>query len=99
VSKSTSGTGTHRARPVFATPLEMRPALPRLVDVAPGERLQLADAHPRRVEHERRQAVGSGEEADDGLNVRGYWRLDFAPLLARQLHGQPIACRVRLNPR
>jgi hypothetical protein len=47
VSKSTSGTGTHRARPVFATPLEMRPALPRLVDVAPGERLQLADAHPR----------------------------------------------------
>jgi hypothetical protein len=50
----------------------MRPALPRLVDVAPGERLQLADAHPRRVEHERRQAVASGEEADDGLNVRGY---------------------------
>ena len=35
------------------------PAPPRLVDVAPGERLELADPHSGRVEHEQR-AAGSG---------------------------------------
>src|SRR5215207_9107017 len=43
--KSSEGTATQRVRPVFATIPETRHR-PRLADVAPGKRLELADSHP-----------------------------------------------------
>jgi hypothetical protein len=75
------------------------PAPARLVHVAPGEPLELPDAHPGRIEHERRQAVAGGEETDDRLDVLAGGRRDVAALLARELHDQLVAGRVRLDRR
>jgi hypothetical protein len=74
------------------------PALPRLVDVTPSKRLKLTDAHPGRVEHERREAVAGGEEADDGLDMCSGRRLELAPFIARHLDEQLVAGGIRLNP-
>jgi hypothetical protein len=94
-SKSTSGTGTHLARPVFATAPETRQTLPRFVDVAPRQPLKFADPHSGRVEHECRQAVLLRQQTRNGLDVRGGRRVQLAPFLARHLHRQLVSRRVR----
>ena len=81
------GGGVDPARPAGLARRDP-PAAPRLVDVAPGQRLELADAHPGRVEHEQRQPVAPRQQPDDGLDVLGSRRLDVPPLLARQLDRQ-----------
>jgi AAA domain/Helix-turn-helix domain len=60
------------------------PAPARLVDVAPAQPLELADAHPGRVEQEQRQTVGRCGQPVDALDVGGGRRLDLGALLARQ---------------
>ena len=54
---------TQRVRPVFATIPETRHR-PRLVDVAPGKRLELADSHPRRIEAAGPAGGGGWEDKD-----------------------------------
>src|SRR5438132_7635747 len=54
-----------------------------LVNIAPGERLKLADAHPRRVEHEHRKAKSERHRPTCGENVRRRRRIDLLALLAR----------------
>jgi hypothetical protein len=74
------------------------PAAARLVDVSPEQRLQLPDAHAGGVEDEHGQPVAARKQPNHSLHVLGARRLDVPPLLARELDGQPIARRIRLNP-
>src|SRR5215218_1293622 len=74
------------------------PAATWLVDVTPRQALELRDAHARRVEHERRQAVGTRQQTHNRLYMLGCWRFDLATLLAGQLDGLPVAGRIRLKP-
>lgn len=72
------------------------PANARFVDVAPGQLLELSDAHSGRIKNEQREPVTRGEEAVDGEHVRGGRRIDLSTVLPRQLDGS-IANRVRLD--
>jgi hypothetical protein len=72
------------------------PAPALLVHVRPGEGLQLADSHPRPVEHKERQAVEAGEEPVDGDHVLGARRHGLSLLLAGELDPR-VPSRVRLD--
>lgn len=60
------------------------PASAGLVDVALGQPLELADAHPGRVEHERRQAVAGREQPRRRLDA-----LDRCELERDQVRAEP----------
>lgn len=71
------------------------PAAPLLVDVAPGELLELAEPHRCRVQDEQRQPVTRRQRSMHGLDVLRSRRLGFLTLLARQPHTELVAGWVR----
>jgi hypothetical protein len=67
-----------------------------LIYVAPCERLELANAHAGRVEHEQRQPIETRQQRVHSEHVGGgRWR-ELSLLFAGELHAS-IAGRVRLN--
>ncbi len=74
------------------------PAATALVDVSPGELLELAHAHPRRVEDEERQPVLRRQEPMNREHVLRCRRIDLRSQLVRQLH-RLVADRVRDDSR
>ncbi len=75
------------------------PAATGLVDVAPGERLELADAHAGGVEDQYREAIPLRQEANDRLDVLRRRRLDVPSFLAGELDRQAIAGGIGLDTR
>lgn len=75
------------------------PASTGLVDVAPGERLELANPHPRGVEDERRQAVALRQQANYRLDVLRRRGLHVPAFFPWELDRQAIAGRIRLHTR
>lgn len=67
------------------------------MDVAPGERLEFADAHSGRVEHEQRQPVRRRKKAVHRQDLLRGWRLRLLASLARELHRETVARRVLLT--
>jgi hypothetical protein len=59
------------------------PAATRLVDVAPRQLLELADAHTGRVENQKRETVGAHKQPVDGFHMLGGGRLNLGPCLPR----------------
>jgi hypothetical protein len=71
------------------------PAAARLVDVAPGQCLELADPHPGGVEHDDRQPVARGQEREHGLERVVGRRRELDELAPRQPDRDAIAGRIR----
>jgi hypothetical protein len=98
-SKRTGGTGTHLARRVFATAAETR-QWPRGSSTSPQVS---CSSSPTRIPVASRTSRGSlyagAKQAVNGLDVLGCWRLNLRPLLARQLHPDAIARRIRCDAR
>jgi hypothetical protein len=72
------------------------PASASFVHVSPRQRLELSDAHPRRVADEEREPIAGGDESVDGEDVLSGRRGKLALLLAGELHAS-VPRGVRLD--
>ena len=97
-SNTTAGTLTHLARPDLETAAETRHRDCDSSTSPHRQRLELADAHPGRVEHDRRELVRGREKPYDCLDVLGGRRLRLDLRLAGELHAR-ITGRVRFHLR